>query len=91
LVRKYQQTNQADPDFNGLVSTTLQSSTVANGASLMVGTQVLGQSLVPTRFGASTELTVSNLGAAAEAKVTVLVRGMVETSVQPDPLVVFNA
>jgi hypothetical protein len=82
--------NQSDPDFNGIVSQSLFSA-LSLGQGQSVKLPGLDYSLVPSAFGVTTSLTLSNAGPAAEAWVSLVVKGMIESSVSPDPLVVVNA
>jgi len=88
LVRKIVYLNSTDPDFDGVVSTTLSNPSIGQGvsATLALGTY----SLVPSNYGITHELTVANAGAALEARVSLVLRGMIESSVHPDPLVIQN-
>jgi hypothetical protein len=88
LVRKIAYLNSTDPDFDGVVSTALSSITIGQGVS---GTLALSaNSLTPSNYGVSHELTIQNAGPAAEARVSLVLRGMIESSVHPDPLVIQN-
>jgi hypothetical protein len=81
--------SQPDADFNGTVNTTLFSAvSLAAGQNMMVSG--LGQSLTPTGYGVSTNITLANAGPAAEALVSLVLKGMVETSLQVDPLLIVN-
>jgi len=82
-------TNQTDPDFNGAVLySPFVDFSVGNGQVQVV--PGLPNSLLPGSCGVTTELTLTNSGPAAEAWVSLVVRGMVETSVNPDPLLTIN-
>lgn len=88
LVRKIAYLNSTDPDFDGVVNTTLSNTTFGQGTSvtLPLGTD----SLVPSAYGITHELTVTNAGPAVEARVSIVLKGMIESSVHPDPLVIQN-
>jgi hypothetical protein len=82
-------TNQTDPDFNGAVTyTPFSSFSLGDGQTgLLSG---LPNRLMPSDYGITTEVTLTNAGPAAEILASVIISGMVETSVSPDPLVVIN-
>lgn len=88
-VRSTIMTGQVDPDFNGTFTHPLfVSFGLSNGLSQAVSG--LGGSLLPSTEGISTILTIANSGGAAEARVTLILRGKIESSIRPDPLVVVN-
>jgi hypothetical protein len=81
--------NQADPDFNGTITNIpFPSFALANGTSSSL--LPLTQALVPAGYGTTTVLTLARASGAAEARVTLLVMGLIESSVVPDPLLVVN-
>jgi len=88
-VRKSVYTNQTDPDFNGTVTTPLSLAfAIGNGqGQKLTG---LDGSLVPPAYGVSNEVTLANSGPAAQAWVSLVIKGLIESSVQPDPLIVVN-
>ena len=78
---------QTDPDFNGTVLTQVGvSQSIGNGQSR---TYDLG-TLMPSGYGVSNTLSLANAGPAVEARVSLVLTGMIETSVQPDPAVIRN-
>ena len=82
-------TNQTDPDFNGAVLyATFTSFSVGNGQTQRITT--LPNSLTPTPYGVTTEVTLTNSGPEPEALVSVVIKGMVETAVSADPRVISN-
>lgn len=88
-VRVWSYMNTTDPDFTGLVNQPLFSSfSVGNGQNAKL--TGLDNSLVPTAYGVSTTLTLSNAGPVATSWVSLVLKGMVESSVSPDPLIVVN-
>jgi hypothetical protein len=88
-VRVHSYLNQADPDFTGLVNQPLFSSfSIGNGQNVKL--PGLDNSLVPTNYGISTQLTLTNAGPAAGSWVSLVIKGMIESSVRPDPAVVVN-
>jgi hypothetical protein len=88
-VRIYSYLNQSDPDFTGLVNQPLFSS-FAVGSGQNVKLAGLDNSLVPTNYGVSTQLTLTNAGPSAGSWVSLVIKGMIESSVRPDPSVVIN-
>lgn len=82
-------TNQTDPDFNGAVlySPFVDFSVGDGQVQVIPG---LPNSLTPSSYGVTTEITLTNSGPAAEAWVSLVVKGMVETAISPDPLVTIN-
>lgn len=88
-VRVHSYINQADPDFTGLVNQPLFTSfAISNGQSIKL--TGLDNSLVPQNYGISTQLTMTNAGPSAGSWVSLVIKGMIESSVKPDPLVVYN-
>jgi len=81
-------TNQPDSSFNGAVVTAL--STVALGEDTESTLGLVPNSLLPTARGVTHELTITNSGPAGEAWVTIMVKGLIESAVSPDPLVTIN-
>lgn len=81
--------NQPDPDFDGAVLSPL-SATFSVGEGLTASVSGLGNTLLPTANGITTELTLVNTGPAAEARVSLVIRGLIESAVSPDPLVTIN-
>ena len=78
-----------DPDFNGnLLYTPFLSFSVSNGQVQKLSG--LDYSLTPASYGQTTEITLTNAGPAAQSRVSLIVKGMIETSVKPDPLVNIN-
>ena len=81
--------NQVDPDFNGTItSPTFSSLALATGTNS--GILQLPQTLEPVLYGMTTVLTLTNAGPAAEARITLLLQGLIESSVVPDPLLVIT-
>jgi len=78
-----------DPDFDGAVLDPLFT-TFAVGDGLTAPLPGLSNSLVPAKYGITNEITLLNSGPAGEAWVSLVVRGMIESSVGPDPLVTIN-
>ena len=88
-VRIHSYLNQSDPDFTGLVNQPLFSSfSLGNGQNVKLAG--LDNSLVPTNYGISTQLTLTNAGPSSGSWVSLVIKGMVESSVRPDPSVVVN-
>lgn len=83
-------TNQPDSDFDGAVLTPLFTTfAVADGTTAVL--TGLKNSLLPAApYGITTEVTLTNAGPEAEAWVTLVVRGMIESSVSPDSFVTIN-
>lgn len=80
---------QPDPDFTGAVNQSIFSPfALGNGQNQKLSG--LDFSLTPAAYGVSTTLTLTNGGAAPESWVSLVLKGMIESSVQPDPLVVIN-
>lgn len=78
-----------DPDFDGnLLYTSFLSFSVSNGQVQKLSG--LDYSLTPASYGQTTEITLTNAGPAAQAWLSLIVKGMIETSVKPDPLVNIN-
>lgn len=94
-VRSWSYMNQSDPDFDGLVNQPLFTS-IAMSNSFSVGngqtTKLVGldDSLFPVGYGVSTTLTLSNAGPNAVSWVSLVLKGMIDSSVRPDPLAVVN-
>jgi hypothetical protein len=82
--------NSPDPDFDGAVLSPMFSDfSVADG--LEAALPGLNQSLVPpSTYGISNEITLLNAGPAAEVWVSLVIRGMIESSVSPDKQTTFN-
>jgi len=82
-------TNQPDPDFNGAVtfSPFLDVSLADGQTATLTG---LPGVLTATKHNITTEITLTNSGPAAEAWLTLLVRGMIESAVSPDAAVTIN-
>lgn len=78
--------NTSDPDFTGLVTQPLFSSSIGNGQNVKL--TGLDNSLVPANYGVTTNLTFSNAGPATTGWISLVLKGMIESSVSPDPLVV---
>ncbi len=78
-----------DPDFDGnLLYTPFLSFSVSNGqVQKLTG---LDYSLTPSSYGQTTEITLTNAGPAAEARVSLIIKGMIESAVSPDSLVNIN-
>lgn len=72
--------NQADPDFNSIVNTT-SVVVIAAGDSHQVDLSTL----LPTACGVTTEVLLTNLGPAPEVRVSIVLRGLIESSIAPDP------
>lgn len=89
-IRSFLYLNQTDSDFDGTFTSPLFT-TFSIGDGLGTVIPGLSQSgLLPSSYGQTTQLTFTNAGPAAEAWVSVVVKGMIESSVLPDPLVVVN-
>lgn len=88
-LRRVTFTNQSDADFDGNVTSTLFT-TFSLAAGLGQKLSGLDQSLLPSEYGVTTEITFANAGPAAEVWVSLVIKGMVETSLQADPLLVVN-
>lgn len=86
--RVFSYINPTDPDFAGLVTQSLFSFSLGNGQNTKLSG--LDNSLVPASYGVSTTLALSNAGPAAASWVSLVLKGMIESSVSPDPLVVVN-
>jgi hypothetical protein len=81
--------NTADPDFSGSVNQAMFSTfSIGNGQSSKLAG--LENSLVPASYNITNTLTLTNAGAAPEAWVSLVLKGMIESSVRPDPLVIVN-
>ena len=80
-------TNQVDPDFNGSVVKTDPIISLTSGTQADIK---LSSTLHPTAQGVSHTLSLAKTGVAVEAQVSILIRGMVETSISPDPQVTVN-
>jgi len=78
-----------DPDFNGVLLYTIFPTFSIAQAQVQKVTG-LDYSLTPTGYGQTTEITLTNAGPAATAWVSLIIKGMIETSVKPDPLVNIN-
>ena len=78
-----------DPDFDGaiLYAPFIDFSLSEGQTSKLTG---LSNSLTPASSGITTEISITRAGLAAEAWVSLLVKGMIESSVSPDPLVTIN-
>ena len=88
-VRIHSYLNQNDPDFTGLVNQSLFTSfAISNGQNVKL--TGLDNSLVPQTYGISTQLTMTNAGPSSGSWVSLVIKGMIESSVKPDPLVVYN-
>lgn len=82
--------NQVDPDFDGLFTGPLFT-TFTLGQGLLAKLTGLDQSgLLPAAYGQTTVLTFTNAGPAVEARLTLVIKGLIESSVMPDPLAVVN-
>jgi len=80
--------DQVDPDFNGIVTTSMfvsQSIGMDQSMRFTVG------SLTPSNYGVSTVFTFTHAGPALESWVSIVLRGMIESSVRPDPAVIINS
>ncbi len=89
-IRRFTFLTQTDSDFDGVLNATLFT-TFSLGIGLSQKLSGLDQSgLLPSSYGVIHQLTLSNAGPAAAAWVTLVVKGLVESSIQPDPLVVVN-
>jgi len=81
--------NQPDPDFEGtLLYSPFVDFSVGNGQTQLLSG--LSNSLTPATYGVTNEITLTRTSGAAEAWVTLIVKGMIESSVGPDPLVTIN-
>lgn len=88
--RRVTYVGQSDPDFDGSVITPLFA-TFGIGSGSATKLSGLDQSgLLPSAYGYTNELTFTNAGPAAELRLSLLVKGLIESSVDPDPLVVVN-
>lgn len=88
-VRVHSYINQADPDFTGLVNQPLFSTfAISNGQSTKL--PGLDNSLLPQKYGISTNLTLTNAGPAAGSWVSLVLKGMIGSSVSPDPIAIIN-
>jgi hypothetical protein len=88
-VRVHSYINQADPDFTGLVNQPLFSTfAISNGQSTKL--YGLDNSLLPQNYGISTSLKLTNAGPAAGSWVSLVLKGMIESSVSPDPIAIIN-
>lgn len=87
-VREVQFVNQADPDFNGTVTQTLFSTSLAPGQKVRAAG--LDNSLLPIGYGVSTALIIANTGPDPDAMLTILVKGLIDTSIANDPRLVVN-
>lgn len=79
--------DQADPDFNGLVTTSMfvsQSIGMNQSMRFTIG------SLTPVSYGVSTVFTFAHAGPALESWISIVIRGMIESSVRPDSAVIVN-
>lgn len=82
-------TNSADPDFDGnLLHPLFSMFSVSQG--LLQKISGLDYSLTPAAYGQTTEITLTNAGPAAEAWVSLIVKGLIESAVSPDPIVNIN-
>lgn len=80
-------TGQTDPDFNGVLEASpFPSASLSNGQTQAydIGT------LLAAGSGTVTELEIANAGPAPEARVTVVLSGLIESSVSPDVQTVVN-
>ncbi len=89
-VRSFLFTSQSDPDFDGAVATTLFT-TFALGNGSKVKLTGLPNQLDPAAYGITTALTFINSGPAATELLSIILTGLVESSVTPDPLTIVNA
>jgi hypothetical protein len=81
--------SQPDPDFNGMVSyQTFPTFTLANNTQVKVSG--LDYELLSSNYGQTTEITLANAGPAVEAWISVILKGMIDSSVRPDPGLVIN-
>lgn len=81
-------TGQPDPDFDGaVVHNPFVAFAVGQDQTQVVSTLA---TLFPASYGVTTEITLTNSGPAAEAWVTLVLRGMIESSVTPDPGLTIN-
>jgi hypothetical protein len=78
-----------DPDFDGNFLYTMFSS-FSVGAAQVQKLTGLDYSLTPSSYGQTTEITLSNAGPAATAWVSLIIKGVIESAVSPDPLVNIN-
>jgi hypothetical protein len=81
--------DQSDNDFDGTATKTIVSSFSlgANSSSIL---SLSTNSLTGESYGQTNELTLTNAGPADEVLVSVVIKGMIETSITPDPNVVVN-
>jgi hypothetical protein len=79
----------ADPDFDGvLMMSPFLTFSVSDGqVAKLMG---LDYSLTPSGYGQTTEIVLTNSGPAAQAWVSLIIKGMIESAVSPDPLVNIN-
>lgn len=87
--RRLTYVNSVDPDFDGnFLYSLFPTFSVSQG--LLQKLSGLDYSLTPAAYGQTTEITLTNAGPAAQARVSLIIKGFIESAVSPDPLVNIN-
>ena len=89
-IRRLTYASQSDPDFDGVVTYPLFTTFAMAEGSLQKLSGLDQSGLLPSSYGSVTEITFTNSGPAATSWVSLVIKGFIESSVSPDPLVIVN-
>ena len=89
-IRRLTYTGQSDPDFDGVVTYPAFTTFALSEGNLQKLSGLDQSGLLPSSYGQVHEITFTNSGPAAEVRVSLVIKGFIESSVSPDPLVIVN-